>query len=266
MPSNHLILCHPLLLLPSIFPIIRVFSNESALHIRRPKYLSFSFSIGPSSEYSGLISFRMDWLHLLASLMALLWTSTAVPSLSELSSEEQHQADCLVDPFVFLLCHSFDWWLRVIKKPPAMHLTQVLSLGPEDSLEKEMATHSRIVPGKSHGQRSLMGYCPWGHKGVRHDLATKQHAIEWLSKQGKILFPSYLSLHFPHSPVQSEKCSVCPVLPYTLDRMKSTGLCDLVLRCPLTCLSVERLFIFTPTPSQNDGGLGDIFKLAPFDL
>ena len=66
MPSNHLILCCPLLILPSIFPSIRVFSNESALHIRCPKYWSFSFKISPSNEYSGLISFRMDWLGLLA--------------------------------------------------------------------------------------------------------------------------------------------------------------------------------------------------------
>ena len=66
MPSNHLILCHPLLLLPSIFPSIRVFSNESTLHMRRPKYWSFSFSIIPSNEHPGLISFRMDWLDLLA--------------------------------------------------------------------------------------------------------------------------------------------------------------------------------------------------------
>src|SRR5574341_867281 len=66
MPSNHLILCHSLLLLPSIFPSIRVFSNESVLHIRWPKYWSFNFSISPSNEYSGLISFRMDWLDLLA--------------------------------------------------------------------------------------------------------------------------------------------------------------------------------------------------------
>ena len=65
MPSNHLILCLPLLLLPSIFPSIRVFSNESVLHIRWPKYWSLSFSISPSSEYSGLISFRMDWFDLL---------------------------------------------------------------------------------------------------------------------------------------------------------------------------------------------------------
>ena len=66
MPSNHVILCHPLLLLPSIFPSIRVFSNESALHIRWPKYWSFSFNISPSNEHPGLISFRMGWLDLLA--------------------------------------------------------------------------------------------------------------------------------------------------------------------------------------------------------
>ena len=66
MPSNHLILCRPLLLLPSIFPNIRVFSNESALHTMWPKYWSFSFSISPSNEHPGLISFRMDWLDLLA--------------------------------------------------------------------------------------------------------------------------------------------------------------------------------------------------------
>ena len=66
MPSNHLILCRPLLLLPSIFPSIRIFSNESVLHIRWPKYWSFSFSISPSNEYSGLIFFRLDWLDFLA--------------------------------------------------------------------------------------------------------------------------------------------------------------------------------------------------------
>ena len=66
MPSNHLILCHPLLLLPSIFPSIRVFSNVSVLPIRWPNYWSFNFSLTPSNEYSGLISFRMDWLDLLS--------------------------------------------------------------------------------------------------------------------------------------------------------------------------------------------------------
>ena len=66
MPSNHLILCHPLFLLPSIFPSIRAFANESTLRMRWPKYWSFSFSISPFNEYSGLISFRMDWLDFLA--------------------------------------------------------------------------------------------------------------------------------------------------------------------------------------------------------
>ena len=64
LPSNHLILCHPLLLPPSIFPSIRIFSNESVLRVRWPKYWSFSFSISPSNEYLGLISFRIDWFHL----------------------------------------------------------------------------------------------------------------------------------------------------------------------------------------------------------
>ena len=78
MPSNYLILCHPLLLPPSIFPSIRVFSNESALHIRWPKYWSFSFNISASSEHPGLISFRMDWLDLLAvqgTLKSRMWLS-----------------------------------------------------------------------------------------------------------------------------------------------------------------------------------------------
>ena len=84
MPSNHLILCHPLFLLPSIFPSIRVFSKESVLHIRWPKYWSFSFSISPSNEYSGLISFRMDWFDLLAvqgTLKSLLQHHSSKPSV-----------------------------------------------------------------------------------------------------------------------------------------------------------------------------------------
>ena len=84
MPSNHLVLCHPLLLLPSVFPSTRVFSNESALRITWPKYWSFSFSIGPSNEYSGLISFRIDWLDLLAvqgTLKSLLWHHSSKASI-----------------------------------------------------------------------------------------------------------------------------------------------------------------------------------------
>ena len=84
MSSNHLILCHPLLLLPSIFSSIRVFSNQSALSIRRPKYWSFSFSISPSNEYSGLISFRIGWFDLLAvqgTLKSLLQHNSSKASL-----------------------------------------------------------------------------------------------------------------------------------------------------------------------------------------
>ena len=89
MPSNHLILYHPLHLLPSIFPSIRVFSNESALHIRGPKYLSFSLSISPSSEHSGLIPFRMDWLDLLAvqrTLKSLLQHHSSKASIHQVSA------------------------------------------------------------------------------------------------------------------------------------------------------------------------------------
>ena len=83
-PSNHLILCHPLLLLPSIFPSIRVFSNESAVYIRWPKY--WSFSIRPSSEYSVLISFRMDWLDLLAVQGSLKIESSPTPQFKTINS------------------------------------------------------------------------------------------------------------------------------------------------------------------------------------
>ena len=100
MPSNYLILCCPLLLTPSIFPSIRVFTNESVLHIRWPKYWSFSFSISPSNDYSGLISFRMDWLDLLAvqgtlksllqhhsSKASILWRSAFLSLISTPSME-----------------------------------------------------------------------------------------------------------------------------------------------------------------------------------
>ena len=89
MPSNHLILCHPLLLLSSIFPNIRVFSNESVLYIRWPKYWSFNFSINPSNEYSGLISFRMDWLGLFAvrgTLKSLLQHHSSKASILQCSA------------------------------------------------------------------------------------------------------------------------------------------------------------------------------------
>ena len=96
MPSNHLILCCPLLFLPSVFPSIRVFSNESALRIRWPKYWTFSFSISPSYEHSGLISFRMDWLDLLA-------VQGTLKSLSQHHSSNASILWCSA----FFICFSF---------------------------------------------------------------------------------------------------------------------------------------------------------------
>ena len=108
MSSNHLILCRPLLLLPSIFPNIRVFSNESVLHIRWPNYWSFSFSISPPNEYSGLISFRMDWL-------ALLAVQGTLKSLPQRHSSEASILQCsaffilqLSHPYMTLENNSFD--------------------------------------------------------------------------------------------------------------------------------------------------------------
>ena len=96
MPSNHLIFCCPLLLLPSIFPNIRVFSNESALRIRWPKYLSFSFNISPSNEHPGLISLRMDWLDLLA----------VQGTLNSLLQHHSSKASILLRSALFIVQHS----------------------------------------------------------------------------------------------------------------------------------------------------------------
>ena len=107
MPSNHFILCHPLLLLPSIFPSSRFFSIESALHIRWPNY--WSFSISPSNEYSGLISFRIDWFDLLAvqgTLKSLLWHHSSKGSILWCSAFLMVQ---LSHPYDYLKNHSFDY-------------------------------------------------------------------------------------------------------------------------------------------------------------
>jgi len=101
MPSNHLILCHPLLLLPSVFTRISVFSNESVLHIRWPKYWSFSFSISPSNEYSGLISFRIDWLIFLQSKrLSSVLSNTTVQKHLKLESNKCGQKTYKVQIFI----------------------------------------------------------------------------------------------------------------------------------------------------------------------
>ena len=111
MPSNHLILCCPPLLPPSIFPNIRVFSNESVLRIRWPKYWSFSFSISPSNEYSGLISFRMDWFDLLAvrgTLKSLFQCHSSKASILWPSACNPLQYSCLLNPM-----DGGAWWATV---------------------------------------------------------------------------------------------------------------------------------------------------------
>ena len=119
MSSNHLILCRPLLLPPSVFPSIRVFSNESVLRVRWPKYWSFSVSISPSSEYSGLISFRMDWLDLLAVQVTL----KSLQHHSSKASILQHSAFFMVQ-----LSHSYMTIGKTIALTRQTFISKVMSL------------------------------------------------------------------------------------------------------------------------------------------
>ena len=119
MPSNHLILCRPLLLLPSIFPSIRVFSNESTLRIRWPKYWSFSFNISPSNENPGLISFRMDWLDLLAAQRTL---RSLLQHHSSKASFLQHSA------FIVQLSHPYMTTGKTIALTRQTFVDKVMSL------------------------------------------------------------------------------------------------------------------------------------------
>ena len=164
MLSNNCNLCHPLLLLPSILTSIRVFSCESVLCIRWPKYWSFSFSISPSNEYWGLISFRMDWLDLLAtqgtlksllqhhsSKASILWHSALF--IVQLSHPYLTTGKMIVlarwtfvAKVISLLCNMLSRLVRqMVKCQPAMWVMWVRSLGWEYSLEKEMATHSSTL-------------------------------------------------------------------------------------------------------------------------
>ena len=128
-PSNYFLLCHPLLLPPSIFPTIRVFSNESALCIRWPKYRSFSFNISPSNEHRGLISFRMDWLDLLAVQGTL--KSSPPPQFKSINSSA----------------------LSFLHSPT---LTSI-----HDYWKKGMVTHFSILAWRIPWTRNLAGYNPW---------------------------------------------------------------------------------------------------------
>ena len=137
MPSNHLILCHPLLLLPSIFPRIRVFSNESVLHIRCPKYWSFSFSISPSSEHSGLISFRMDWLDPLTvqgTLKSLLQHHSSKSSILQRSAF-----------FVVQLSHPYMITGKTVASTRRTFVDRVMSL-LFNMLSRLYSLNTRIIP------------------------------------------------------------------------------------------------------------------------
>ena len=144
MPSNHLILCRPLLLLPSIFPRIRVFSNESTLPIRWPKYWSFSFNINPSNEYSVLISFRIFWFDLLA-------VQETVKSLLQHNSKVS-VLRCSAF-FMVQLSHPYMTTGKTIAR--WTFVSNVISL-------LNMLSSPVLLPGKSHGWRSLVGCSPWG--------------------------------------------------------------------------------------------------------
>ena len=125
MPSNHLVLCHPLLLLPSVFPSIRVFSNESALRVRCPKYCSFSFSISPSTDYSGLISFRSDWLDLLE----------VQETLKSLLQHHSSKTSILQCP-AFLMVHL---------SHPYMTTGKTIALTRQTSVSKVMSLHFNML-------------------------------------------------------------------------------------------------------------------------
>ena len=158
MPPNHLILCRPLLLPPSIFPSIRVFSSESVLHIRWPKYWSFSFSISPSNEYSRLISFRIDWLDLL----------TVQETLKCLLQYHSSNASILwCSPF-FIVQHTHPG-VGYGKPTPV------------------------VLPEKSHGQRSLAVCSPWGYK--ESDTIKWLRTVDWISMRRSF---SWLLSHITH--------------------------------------------------------------------
>ena len=150
MPSSHLILCHPLLLLPPIPPSITVFSNESTLRMRWPKYWSFSFSIIPSKEILGLISFRMDWLDLLAvqgTLKSLLQHhSSKAPIL-------RHSAF-----FIVQLSHPYMTTGKTIALTRWTFVSKVMSLLFNMLWRRQCQPTPVLLPGEFHGQRNLMGY------------------------------------------------------------------------------------------------------------
>ena len=158
MSSSHLILCHPLLLLSPIPPTIRVFSNESTLPMGWPKYWSFSFSISPSNEHLGLVSFRMDWLDLLAGQGTL---KSLLQHHSSKASILQHSAF-----FTVQLSHPYMTTGKTIALTRQTFVDKVMSLFfnmlSRLVRRRQWQPTPALLPGESHGQRSLVGCSPWG--------------------------------------------------------------------------------------------------------
>ena len=159
MPSNHLILCHSLLLPSSVFPSIRVFSNESSLHIRLSKYWSFSFNISPSNEHPELISIRMDWLDPLA-------VQGTYKSLLQHYSSNESILQCSTF-FIVQLSHAYMTTGKTIALTRRTFVDEVMSL--LFNMLSRLVIRRRqwhptpvLLPGKSHGRRSLVGCSPWG--------------------------------------------------------------------------------------------------------
>ena len=150
--------CHPLLLLPSIFPSIRVFSNESVLRIRWPKYWSISFNISPSKEYSGMISFRMDWLD----LIAVQGTLKSLPPTPQFKSINSMAFSFLI----FQLSHPYMTTGKTIALTRWTLVDKVMFLlfNMLSRLEKEMAIHSSTLAWKIPRMEKPAGYSPWGLK------------------------------------------------------------------------------------------------------
>ena len=172
MPSIHLILCHTLLILPSIFPSIRVFSNESVLHIRWPNYWRFSFSINPSNEYSRLISFRIDWFDLLAvqgTLKSLLQHHNSKASILQCWAFFMVQ---LSHPYMAYKADFSSLAAQAVKNLPAKQKTWVQSLGQEDPMEKGIETHPSILAWETPWAEVPGRLQSMGSQRVRHDWAT----------------------------------------------------------------------------------------------
>ena len=155
MPSSHLILCHPLLLLPLNPPSIRVFSNELTLLMRWPKYWSFSFSISPSNEHPGLISFRMDWLNLLA-VQGTLKSLLQHHSSKALSSLHSPTLTSIHDHCIYVQMYSH-WHF-------SSHYIYIFFCIVYNCRGRKWQPTPEFLPGESHGQRSLAGYSLWSHK------------------------------------------------------------------------------------------------------